>query len=99
MIIDPIGEMVHNALTEAITGVPIEELERLEELSMEEKIILASEEEYSQNRELTPGEISLIVNNVLRYLPEDFPEGNEEEVITEYCYNVAYEVMRQLNEG
>jgi hypothetical protein len=91
---DPLGDMVHNALTEAIEGTPIEELEMQDVMSMEDKIVLAHEEDYPQTRELTPGEISRIVNNALRGLPDSLIEESGSE-ISDSMFDVAYNVMRQ----
>ncbi|KKN00865.1 hypothetical protein LCGC14_1133630 [marine sediment metagenome] len=91
---DPLGDMVHNALTEAITGVPIQALEDMETVSLEDKLIASCIEEYPQTRELTPGEISLIVNNALRDLPESLVEESGSE-ISDCMFDVAYNVMRQ----
>lgn len=90
---DPVGDMTHNALTEAIEGVSIETLEGMESVSMEDKIIMSREEDYPHTRELTPGEISRIVNNVLRGLPAPL---NEQEELSDAMFDVAYAVMNQL---
>ncbi len=91
---NPLGDMVHNALTEAMEDVPIHELENIEGMSLEDKLIAAREEEYPQIKELTPGEISLIVNNALRDLPESLVEESGSE-ISDCMFDVAYNVMRQ----
>jgi hypothetical protein len=91
---DLLGDMVHNALTEAVEGTPIHELEDMDKVSMEEKLISSREEEYPPTRELTPGEISRIVNNALRGLPESLREQAESE-ISDCMFDVAYNVMRQ----
>lgn len=90
---DPLGNMVHNALTEAMTGVSVETLESMESPSMEEKLIASREEEYPPTRELTPGEISLIVSKALRGLPESL---SEQEEVSDSMFDVAYAVMTQL---
>ncbi|KKM91753.1 hypothetical protein LCGC14_1225480 [marine sediment metagenome] len=94
---NPLGDMVHNALTEAMSDVPIRELEDMEGMSLEDKLIAAGEEEYPQIKELTPGEISRIVNNALRDLPESLVEENGSE-ISDCMFDVAYNVMRQQSE-
>lgn len=94
---DPLGDMVHNALTEAIEGTPIHELEDMDSISMEDKIIASREEDYPQTRELTPGEISLIVNNALRGLPESLVAESGSE-ISDCMFDVAYNVMRQQSD-
>lgn len=94
---DPLGDMVHNALTEAIEGTPITELEDMERMSLEEKLIASREEEYPQTRELTPGEISRIVSNALRGLPESLVEESGSE-ISDCMFDVAYNVMRQQSD-
>ena len=94
---DPLGDMVHNALTEAIEGTPIEELEDMERVSLEDKLIAAREEEYPQTRELTPGEISRIVDNALRGLPESLVGASGSE-ISDCIFDVAYNVMRQQSD-
>ena len=91
---DLLGDMVHNALTEAAEGTPIHELEDMDKVSMEEKLIASREEEYPPTRELTPGEISRIVNNALRGLPESLRERPGSE-ISDCMFDVAYSVMRQ----
>lgn len=92
---NPVGDMVHDALTEAIEGVPIEELEDMDPFSMEDKIIMSREEDYPHTRELTPGEISRIVNNALRDLPASLREENG-PALSDVCFNVAYAVMARL---
>ena len=94
---DPLGDMVHNALTEAIEGTPIQELEDMERISLEDKLIASREEEYPQTRELTPGEISRIVTNALRGLPESLIEESGSE-ISDCMFDVAYNVMRQQSD-
>jgi hypothetical protein len=94
---DPLGDMVHNALTEAIEGTPIQELEDMEGMSLEDKLIASREEEYPQTRELTPGEISRIVDNALRGLPESLVEASGSE-ISDCMFDVAYNVMRQQSD-
>jgi len=94
---DPLGDMVHNALTEALTGTPIHELEEMEGPSLEDKLIASREEDYPQTRELTPGEISRIVNNALRGLPESLVEASGSE-ISDSMFDVAYNVMRQQSD-
>jgi hypothetical protein len=94
---DPLGDMVHNALTEAIEGTPIQELEDMERVSLEDKLIASREEEYPQTRELTPGEISRIVDNALRGLPESLVEASGSE-ISDCMFDVAYNVMRQQSD-
>lgn len=91
---DLLGDMVHNALTAAFEGTPIPELEEMDAMSMEDKLIASREEEYPQTRELTPGEISRIVNNALRDLPEFLVETAGPE-ISDCMFDVAYNVMRQ----
>lgn len=90
-----VGDMVHNVLTEALEGVPLEELEAPERFSTEDKIIMSREEDYPQTRELTPGEISRIVNNALRDLPASLREESG-PAISDVCFNVAYAVMSRL---
>jgi len=94
---DPLGDMVHNALTEAIEGTPIHQLEDMDSMSLEDKLITSREEEYPQIRELTPGEISRIVNNALRGLPESLVEESGSE-ISDCMFDVAYNVMRQQSD-
>lgn len=69
----------------------------VEKIPMEDKLIAAFEEDFPAARELTPGEISRIVNNALRDLPEDLIEESGAEV-SEVCFNVAYAIMRQMTE-
>jgi hypothetical protein len=97
---DPVGDMTHNALTEATEGVSIETLEELDAEAaarissiLEEKLIASRVELYPQTRELTPGEISRIVNNVLRGLPASLGEHEE---VSDACFDVAYAVMQLL---
>ena len=92
-----LGDMVHNALTEAMEDVPIHELEDIEGMSLEDKLIASREEEYPQIKELTPGEISRIVNNALRDLPESLVEESGSE-ISDCMFDVAYNVMRQQSD-
>lgn len=94
---DSLGDMVHNALTEALTGTSIQELEDMESISLEDKLIASREEEYPQTRELTPGEISRIVNNALRGLPESLVESAGSQ-ISDSMFDVAYSVMRQQSD-
>ena len=67
-------------------------------ISMEDKVISAYEEEYPTVQELTPGEISIIVERALRDLPEALSLRDREGVIHEICFTVAYEVMGKLTE-
>jgi hypothetical protein len=97
---DPVGDMTHNALTEATEGVSIETLEALDAEAaarissiMEEKLIASRNEDYPHTRELTPGEISRIVNNALRGLPASL---SEQEEVSDVMFDVAYAVMTQL---
>lgn len=94
---DLLGNMVHNALTESIEGTSIQELEDMEGMSLEDKIIASREEEYPQTRELTPGEISRIVDNALRGLPESLVESSGSQ-ISDSMFDVAYNVMRQQSD-
>ncbi len=94
---DALGDMVHNALTEATEGTPIHELENMDGMSLEDKLIASREEEYPQTRELTPGEISRIVDNALRGLPESLVEANGSQ-ISDSMFDVAYNVMRQQSD-
>jgi hypothetical protein len=75
----------------------IEEMDTLDKIPMEDKIIMAREEEYPSARELTPGEISRIVNNALRDLPESLVEESGSE-ISDAMFDVAYAVMNELTE-
>jgi hypothetical protein len=95
MELDPVGDMVHNALTEALDGTPIHELEEMDSMSMEAKIIASREEEDPRVSELTPGEISRIVNNALRGLPESLVLESGSE-ISDTMFEVAYAVMNQI---
>lgn len=75
----------------------------VEKIPTEDKIISAREEfyaqlrDYSQVRELTPGEIARIVNNALRDLPDELIEESGAE-IAEVCQEVAYQVMSKMIE-
>ncbi len=66
----------------------------LDKIPMEDKIIMSREEDYPESKELTPGEISKIVNKALRDLPEELLGGHGSE-ISDACFDVAYAVMHQ----
>jgi hypothetical protein len=69
-------------------------METIDKAPMEDKIIMSREEDF-QVKELTPGEISHIVNNALRDLPHPSEiDGEVEEV----CLDVAYAVMCKMLE-
>lgn len=69
----------------------------LDKIPMEDKLLIAMEEQSPAVRELTPGEISRIVNRALRDLPENLIEESGAE-ISEVCFNVAYKIMQQITE-
>lgn len=73
-------------------------METLDKIPMEDKLILSREEDYAVVSELTPGEISRIVNKALRDLPAHLSEGNSYETIKELCFQVAHTVMNQMIE-
>lgn len=67
----------------------------VDKIPLEDKLIAAFEEHCPTVRELTPGEISRIVNTLMRDLPDELIEESGPE-ISEVCFNVAYEVMNKL---
>lgn len=73
------------------------DMETLDKIPTEDKILLSREEEYPFARELTPGEIARIVNNALRDLPAQLVEESGPEIV-EVCQQVAYEVMGHFTE-
>lgn len=68
--------------------------ETLDKTPMEDKILASRDEDFLV-KELTPGEISQIVNKAVRSLPETFKEGDE---VSDVCFDVAYAVMHQMTE-
>lgn len=74
----------------------VEEMDTLDKIPMEDKLIMSREEEFSV-AELTPGEISRLVNNALRGLPESLIEESGSE-ISDAMFDVAYAVMNQMTE-
>jgi len=76
-------------------------MEDLEQITIEEKILLAREEiGYLPVSELTPGEIAGVVRRVLmKNMKELHPLTDEEmETVAEVCTEVAYEVMNKMAE-
>lgn len=69
------------------------EMETLEKVPMEDKILLSREE-----GNLTPGELSEIISEQMRELPDALVEESGPEIF-EVCFLVAEEIMHRMRGG
>ncbi len=86
---------VNDELTDTFDLYAVEEMEGMDKIPTEDKIIMSREEDFPV-KELTPGEISRIVTNALRDLPDSLTQ--DETSLSEVLYDVAYAVMNQMTE-